>query len=518
MIRRPPRSTLSSSSAASDVYKRQVHNVLSDPSTLLNMRSEVHVEDLYLSLLHHPLSPWPELKELLLQALFHEDPEPMLRVLEVLPALGEENLARLVQAGLLRIKSHPECTIVQLANSLKQGVLVHPVILPKAVMPCWIQFLECGNLGDDEDLFAVLGLLAALPPAHSMLEGYLHCTHSAKLLCNLLKRCEKEPTSDTAHRLVQWGKHVVVNVTAQKKPALFGVTLQALLEQTSSGETEVSQKQLVFESLLNSTQAAQGWRSELVCDDGRRLGVNGTKDTEGDTDHTTRVIHLVATCMQILDKTPEPKLFAKELVARVYHHIAGECCSLEPTWEQHSEAASKLGGRGQNTILDWDRAIQLRLEKNPSALPLLLFVAGLPDSSELLTPCVPILSSVLVNLISFFDAGINYNGDGITDLALTKLTNAEAICKILGDAGWLATALSRSHMAFVHISGKEVAQILRLVWRYFHNHINNKHGSSSESDQSYLMPLRLIVHRHIEQLGEYYGYFQLHGPLHGPPK
>src|SRR5665648_177885 len=35
MIRRPPRSTLSSSSAASDVYKRQILNILSKPIKLL---------------------------------------------------------------------------------------------------------------------------------------------------------------------------------------------------------------------------------------------------------------------------------------------------------------------------------------------------------------------------------------------------------------------------------------------------------------------------------------------------
>ena len=35
MIRRPPRSTLSSSSAASDVYKRQIHNLAVSSGTLI---------------------------------------------------------------------------------------------------------------------------------------------------------------------------------------------------------------------------------------------------------------------------------------------------------------------------------------------------------------------------------------------------------------------------------------------------------------------------------------------------
>src|SRR5664280_2552499 len=39
MIRRPPRSTLSSSSAASDVYKRQVHTGASGPAVVTPVRS-----------------------------------------------------------------------------------------------------------------------------------------------------------------------------------------------------------------------------------------------------------------------------------------------------------------------------------------------------------------------------------------------------------------------------------------------------------------------------------------------
>src|SRR5664280_57719 len=74
MIRRPPRSTLSSSSAASDVYKRQVMDNLSSHKVngVREWIEKAGAEVLYLPLYSPDLNPiekaWSKLKQLLRSA------------------------------------------------------------------------------------------------------------------------------------------------------------------------------------------------------------------------------------------------------------------------------------------------------------------------------------------------------------------------------------------------------------------------------------------------------------------
>jgi hypothetical protein len=111
---------------------------------------------------------------------------------------------------------------------------------------------------------------------------------------------------------------------------------------------------------------------------------------------------------------------------------------------------------------------------------------------------------------------------------LCQFTNAERVCRILGATGLLSAPLCRIHLVrcirvfvaetdsvllqvFKKISAAEVAQVLRLVWRYLQLSTAAERDPSSGPvtlDDSFSVPLRLLLHRHIEKLGQFYKYLQ----------
>lgn len=65
--------------------------------------------------------------------------------------------------------------------------------------------------------------------------------------------------------------------------------------------------------------------------------------------------------------------------------------------------------------------------------------------------------------------------------------------------------------AFRKMQASEVAQVLRLVWRYLQRSTTSgREGTAGPIglDESFCVPLRLLLHKYVTYLGQFYNYLQ----------